>query len=463
MSSPLEDNRGSDLLEDDAILRETSSFTNEIEISREKQNKSQSSPWEIVFMFFMCGIGTSISVSAVMSALVHYSFVFGEDFFVYVNLAVYAPLVPIALFQARWDADFDFQYGTRSAFAFRGIFSFLAIIIITSCLPRAATSLPRLCGLSALLGLASSILLGSMNQIASFTSSCGRNQAGFLFGYQTSGVIVLIISFTTGFGRSAANDGELLFYAIVTIIAGLSLAAFLILLCATKAAENAIGRRDSQLIRLRSHYSASSAGGGSPVTTPLLLEDVVPDETPHDGFNGAPRSQGEDGLLSYPELIRRTMACCLCIFISVSTNIAMTAWFAKVESSMMMLPQVLFFLRIFADALGRPASLLSHQTSIKTVSVIAGLRFCLVPIFFLAASTNWFPFHGNAPLLIVLVTVTAFLSGYITTTCYQIAPKQLLKNEAPSITKQASLLNIAFSISAFSGVTFSLILQKSGL
>jgi hypothetical protein len=75
-----------------------------IEISSDKQNKS-SSPWEIVFMFFMCGIGTSISVSAVMWALVHYSFVFGDVFFVYVNVAVYAPLVPVALFPARWDKE----------------------------------------------------------------------------------------------------------------------------------------------------------------------------------------------------------------------------------------------------------------------------------------------------------------------------------------------------------------------
>jgi len=301
-------------------------------------------------------------------------------------------------------------------------------------------------------------LFGTLNQMGSFLSSSGRNQAGFLFGYQTAGVIVLILSYSTGFGQSPTSSGQTAFYWSVVAISALSFAAFCSMLCFTSTTDEVIQKRDYRL--RQSNNAISNAFDDYPTATEPLLAGDSGDQNQEDDTNRESLTLNYDvGLLTFSELFGRTFLCSLCIFVSVSTNIAMTAWFAKVKSPTMMLPQYLFFTRTFADAFGRPASLLVRNTPISMVLMIAILRFCLVPIFFLMSSVDGFPLQGNATALMVLVTVIAFLSGYISTTCYQIAPKLLAESEATSVTKQASLLNIVFGVSALSGVTFSLILQ----
>ena len=94
-----------------------------------------------------------------------------------------------------------------------------------------------------------------------------------------------------------------------------------------------------------------------------------------------------------------------------------------------------------------------------TIAILSIIRLSFVPLFFIAASAEWFP--RSDALVIFLVGFLAFTSGYIFTVCLQVAPTKLPENyEESSLTKQANLLNFSFCISMVFGtlITFPILL-----
>jgi len=60
----------------------------------------------------------------------------------------------------------------------------------------------------------------------------------------------------------------------------------------------------------------------------------------------------------------------------------------------------------------------------------------------------------------------AFCSGYLVTSCYQLAPQQLPgtpRVKAANVAKQSSLLTVAFSVSAIGGLVTSFVLVAIGV
>jgi hypothetical protein len=122
---------------------------------------------------------------------------------------------------------------------------------------------------------------------------------------------------------------------------------------------------------------------------------------------------------------------------------------------------------------------------------LAGLRWVAVITFFLNASQRlpipWKlehsstddhsknPIYENGLLLgrkhsvrdfisIILVGSISFFSGYLVTSCYQLAPFQLPVEVRPILAaKQATLLTVAFSVSALAGLITSFVLLAVGL
>ena len=60
------------------------------------------------------------------------------------------------------------------------------------------------------------------------------------------------------------------------------------------------------------------------------------------------------------------------------------------------------------------------------------------------------------------VAVFAFSSGFVATACYQLAPDFLPLNQKQNAPKQASLLNVCFSVSIILGLMITFILVKLG-
>ena len=134
-----------------------------------------------MFLFFSCGVGTSLCYIATLSGLVYFMIHYGKNMFVYLNLAVYFPLLPISILQVVYDTKYDLLYkSSYITYFFRGIIGFILSIFGTIGVALTGNSdnktflllLPsptsQLLVAAVLQGIGGAILLGTLNQMASF-------------------------------------------------------------------------------------------------------------------------------------------------------------------------------------------------------------------------------------------------------------------------------------------------------
>ena len=395
-------------------------------------------------MFFLCGIGSSICYIATLSSVVYFEMQYGANSFVYLNLAVYFPLVPIALAQARYDQEYDRQFGSFSTFLVRGVVGFGLSIVGTLMILLISSGMVPLIVAALLQGIGGSILLGTFNQMASFVSSAssssGRLKAAVAAGVQASALVVLALTLITGFGSSGSPEMLRMFFGSVVVLEGVCFGVFLLLINYRSSVTASLLQRDNSM----DMYSS----------VPLLDDQAETSEGPIE-IASPPRSE-----LSFQELWNETKDCCFILVITLIPSFLIGSWFTHVKTNWMVLPQMLFYTRIGADFLGRLATIVIPPTSIQTLSQKSLLRLIPVAIFFFNASGIPTPSNISDGLSVILVAIIAFLSGYLVTGCFQLAPLQLSDElRQANAAKQTSLLNVAFALAAFSGLmsSFSLV------
>jgi hypothetical protein len=178
------------------------------------------------------------------------------------------------------------------------------------------------------------------------------------------------------------------------------------------------------------------------------------------------RRSSSEMQLSFAELWTHSRSCCLVLIVTLVPSFLVGSWFTRVQTDWMALAQVLFYVRIGADLLGRLATIIMPPRSIACVTWTAALRLVPVILFFQHANvttTTSSSSRTSDAISIVLVAVISFFSGYLVTACFQLAPHGLPWEEGAAATtnlaKQASLLTVFFSIGAIGGLlsTFALI------
>ena len=382
-------------------------------------------------LFFACGLGSSICYIATLSSLVYFMMQYGPNSYVYLNLAVYLPLLPISIAQARYDQHFDRIFSSNSTFLFRGSVGFIGSVIGTILIPTIST--PRmLIGCAVLQGTAGAILLGTFNQMASFVSSSGRLKAAVSSGVQASALVVLAVSLLTGFGSSGIDQEMGAFFWTIAALECMFFGIFLLLMYCRPPVSASMLRRDTSILDI----------------VPLLNDDT-------------PILQPND--LDYHELWETTKTCCVTLVVTLVPSFLVGSWFTHVRTNWMQLPQVLFYTRIGSDFCGRIATILVPPCSVQCTAITSGLRLFPVVFFFINASSSSFS-QANDLLSIVLVALIAFLSGYLVTGNFQLAPELItIEDRQANVAKQASLLNVAFSVAAVGGILSSLALIGLGL
>ena len=159
-------------------------------------------------LFFACAVGVSVGWTGILSALSFFSKLYGKSSFLYFNVAVYLPSLPVAIIQTKYDGQCDFKFGSTTAMCFRGIISIIGMTICVGALPYYAKNADHLAicvGLTGIIGLCSAIVYGSFYQIASLINSNGWLQAAFAMGYQGSGILVLIVALAVDFVAADAR------------------------------------------------------------------------------------------------------------------------------------------------------------------------------------------------------------------------------------------------------------------
>ena len=405
-------------------------------------------------LFFLSAVGCTIGWTAVLSNLVYYTDTLGVDSFLFLNLAVYAPLLPVTLAQAIWDAQFDRRFRSLRSFWFRGTVSFSVALICLMLLPWTSKSLVLLSVTSVFLGLSSAVLQGMMIQMASFVyPSCGRLSAAVTAGMQASAVLVLAVSVTSGFGGCASSEELRSFYFTIAFLLVVCWVCFQILLNYSQGVVRSMKRRDSLFL--------SSPEMVEPLLSseePLLSSTHEQDEDNQVQADAPPQDIVE---LSFSDIWIKTWPVCFVIMLTVGSSMSVASWFNRVESqdaTNAAFPQVLFYTRLLADLMGRLSTLYGAPKSIVSLVALAVLRLGFVPIFFIYTLTNLIPKNDVAAALGVFGF--AFTSGYLATLSYQFAPTLLSDHERErNTTKQASLINVCFSASVLLGLAASFVLN----
>lgn len=413
-------------------------------------------------LFFGCGLGSSICYISTLSSLVYFMMEYGPNSFIYLNVSIYIPLLPISLIQARWDQEMDKIFRSYVAFFFRGTVAFLCSIVGTLMIPLFSTGRYSILITGAVLqGIGGAILLGILNQMASFVTvgdnTSSRLKAAVSAGVQASALVVLLVTLITGFGTEESNHNMfVIFFLIITVLECVCFAIFLMLMILRPPVRTSMMRRDTSISNL----------------TPLLNDED--NDNNNDDENGEEgdaillqrHAQQQERDISYRELFQRTSSGAVTLVFTLVPSFLVGSWFTHVQTGWMQLPQILFYTRIGSDLCGRIATILVPPCSMKCLCITSVLRWLPVTIFFINAATPLLSSSaariGDA-LSILLVASIAFLSGYLVTGTFQLAPDLLpTETREANATKQASLLNVAYSFSALMGLLTSITLITFG-
>ena len=415
------------------------------DLFRTFQTPGNRTPFTETILFFLSAVGCTIGYTAVLSNLVYYSDTLGLDSFLLLNVAVFAPMFPVTLSQAIWDAKFDRQFQSLRSFLFRGSVGFSITFLCLLLLPWASQSLLFVSVTSVFLGLSSAVLHGMLKQMASFVyPHCGRASAAVNAGMQASGLLVLAVSIMYGFGGSTYKEGLYWFYNTISAMLIVCWACCQVLLMCSQGVSQSMQRRD--------------AINTSPEMEESLLSPSRENDANDQHESVIPRDSLE---LSFATLWNTSWPVCAVIILTVGSSMSVSSWFNRFESqdpTNTSFPQVLFYTRLFADLLGRPVTLFVAPKSIVTLNILSLARLSFVPIFFLYTSTNLIP--KSDMWVVVGVFAFSFSSGYLVTLSYQLAPTLLIYHERErNLMKQTNLINVCFSASVLIGLTSSIVLM----
>ena len=435
-----------------------------------------------IVLFFFSGLGSSLCYIATLSSLVFYKSTYGAQSYIYINLAVFLPLLPIAIAQARYDQDVDRLVGSANAFLCRGIVGYVLSIGALASIPlRSDGGLIFVCLPAIIIGFAGAILQGILYQMASFVSAnCAAStqslKASVAAGIQASALVALLVSVGTGFGSSADDTVDDLrrFNAVICLLETCIMGLFMFLMIRSRRISHAMVQRDSSISLVNDFFnpsgdSISVNGPETPDETPLL--QGAEDEDDECSGNSSsyeeedpdrPPASQSDRELTYRQIWKYSSRCFTSLLLTLAPSFLAASWFTKVQTEVMMLPQILFYVRIISDFSSRLLTVYKSPASQTELLTLACCRLVLVVVFFVNATYPVFP-HRDA-LSIALVCIIAFGSGYLVTGTYQLAPSALPgRYRERNTVKQAAALNLGFAVSALLGLFVSLSLYGLGL
>jgi hypothetical protein len=422
-------------------------------------------------LFFCCAVGVSVGWTGILSALSFFSKAYGKSSFLYFNLAVYLPSLPVAIVQTKYDGQCDFKFGSTTAMFFRGVIAMIGMTVCIGALPYFARNNLAVCvGLTSVIGLCSAVVYGSFYQIASMINSNGWLQACFAMGYQGSGIVVLSCALSVSFDAEATDHQVSIYFISIACLEFASLLCFLVLMGHRKLVRSQLIRRDSEVALARSSTltrveiekdreeeddgdEEKFKSKSSPPPTKSELEQPLL------------KSSSEEELvagneISYKEIVRYTWPALFALFITVFGALCVLPFYTYVPSSSdnADLSQILFYTKLGSDMLGRPCTVLLRVIHTPRRMVTAALiRLLFLPLFFI------YTFGGdvipkNDTLVTIFVGLFAFSSGFINTVAYQQAPT-MIPSELRIINgaRVANMINTVFHAAVYGGLLVSFV------
>lgn len=413
------------------------------------------------------GVGSSLGLNAVLSAVGYFSVHLGEGSFVLITCALYLPSLPMVLILSKLSSQSHHadRLGQLKSDVRSIIVTFVAsagALVIT---PFVKADLMILLAVCTLFSVCSAVAMEYSLQMVMLNGDdpqgCEQLKAMLFFGYQASSLICLGAKLATGFDPVSAQGVTTFFYAL----AGISLlliapTLYFAVTCAKKLYHQPLG-------------SASSSEEEPMLEDSPLHEESTEEEVPSDSNGSSNTSDSSEEAIPgifipalWLKAFRQAELCSLTVFLTVLASMFVFPFYSFVpssggdEASQAQLASILFYAKTFTDALSRPATVVLPQIirSRSVLLLVAVIRLAIcVPLFFLYVFGNGV-LPRNDAIFTIAIAIFAGTSGYLSTLSFQLLP---VSDPASPITRQVStIMNLSLQLAFFVAVGLAAIVCK---
>ena len=399
--------------------------------------------------WFIVALGMMSAWTAMMTFLGVFKKLFGPDIFLWMNAAYYGPALPVLILNLTFGKKMDLRCGSYNGYMVRGVGCSLILGILMAMHPSMAPIGGQTWVLieSFLIGCFGGMAYGcvfSFNAI--FSKTCA---SVFSMGMFAPGFVFMAFQLSTDFSSGPKRK-----------IGSLSLAHIHWIIAAALSFIGVVA-----LFLLLNHpYSKQLLTENDVALKKEAAKKEFETNNLHALSGGKSSEKKEEDIDSSMSGVAKLLGIALIsIFVSIFAIVAITTYFTKIASDGLVgnaaLPVTLFYVKNSTDFLGRCFTLLPLCIrNQKVLGVSVGLRFLLVPMFFIYAVA--LPFHSDI-FLLLLVAVSGLTSGYINTCCFVVAGSYM-KNPALK-SSGAALMNISFQAALIVSISFGAILSFATL
>ena len=429
------------------------------------KNWEDSSHIYIDIAFLFISFGYMLPWTSLGSLISYYKETFNANFYVKLYCAYYLPGLPVALLQLKYDGNLDLKYGSKNTYLWRGLFAYVSMIIILILMVWFNQPVILLL-LFTLLGVCGWLCHGTASMLASMYPSSAI--AWLQTGFRCPEIYTIVAVAALQIGKTATAYHLVLFYCITAVMVSVGMVAWIFVVTSVSS------KRYFELKDTRMHILDDAE------RKPLIRSDHSVNSPSSRSSGNAKKDNHEEMLQSMiiaknwlksqesnstksmrSNVYNEVLPLCFALVITMWCSIFQASFFAYVDSPTGRdIEQILYFVRLFSDLLGRPLTRFYRPSFIQTNQTLllaSMLRIILMILFFVYLFVPSFP--RSDVYISILVGIFSVLSGYFTVLIYEYAARG---KDGAAQTYATQLLNICFQIAAFTAVALSVIITSTG-
>lgn len=349
----------------------------------------------IAIWFGLISFGYMVPWTSLGSLISYFKYKYSANFYVKLYCCYYLPGLPVALLQYKYDVLLDHKYGSRNMYLFRGTIAFLGMILIISFLLRVENKYYLLFMFTGL-GVCGWLCHGTATMLASMYPSFAI--AALQTGFRCPEIFTIIAVSILHLGKNVDDKSLLIFFTATSFAVLSGLVGWMNIIFnetsakCFEAKDNTLeyvynekkSFKDEAVITERKPLSSTANYDSTNgyVSLSVMRSDssislhhlpsshTIPNQseenTPIKGSKASTMMLLPDDISDKKDIVNKVFPLSVALYVTMFASIFQASFFAYVESSgSLEIEQVLYFIRLFADLVGRPLTRLPRPWVFK--------------------------------------------------------------------------------------------------
>ena len=330
--------------------------------------------------FLLVSFGYMLPWTSLGSLISYYKYTYGANFYVTLYCAYYLPGLPVSICQQYFDSAFERRFSSRIMFLLRGTICFLLsqiILVLLLWFNNQSIIVAMFC----LLGVLSWYCHGQASVLASlFPSSC---IASLQTGFRTPEIYSLSFVTLLQLGRNPLIKNLHIFYIITSFMMSFGLISWIYLINCKEGIYYLNKKDNSSRLKFsdppipsfwkefHNDNNNDTSHTFKPIIQEASLEDpLLEDNNEYDPYtntsititndsNNNPNQHYHNNAKYKPFVPSSLFSYSMALYLVIFASVFQASFFAYVKSSNgRNIEQILYFIRLFSDFIGRPLTLL---------------------------------------------------------------------------------------------------------